>query len=466
MIPETHEKKSILVIDDEDSICLAFEQFFRRRGWAVQTAATAGDGLGAYESTQPDVVFLDVRLPDRSGLELLEDLANRNAQVVVITAYGGLETVVQALKGKAYDYLAKPLDLDAALSLADRVLAEQANPASPSNAPTVEWGLLVGASPTMQETYKQIARASRSDSPVLIHGATGTGKELAALAIHHFSARSNGSFVAVNCSALPEHLIESELFGHVRGAFTGAHADRAGKFETAHDGCLLLDEIGDLPLAVQGKLLRVLDGGKIERVGSSATIQTNVRIIAATNKNLAGEVKAGRFRQDLYYRLAVLRIDMPPLSDRKEDIPLLAEHFLHRFRSPSDSQSHVLGSDALDAMMRYDWPGNVRELKNAVEHAMTVAPDRTIQAGDLPESIRPSHPFTPSKERLREAAIRYAAELDETEQGRYQKTLEEVEHALIRHALSLHESNQSLAARYLGLHRNTLRNKIKDIRST
>jgi two-component system nitrogen regulation response regulator GlnG len=452
----------MLVIDDEDAICLAFERFFQRRGWSVRTAAAAAEGRRAYEQAPPDIVFLDVRLPDRSGLELLEDLAGRGAAVVVITAYGGLETVVRALKGKAYDYLAKPIDLDKALSLANRVLAERVHEA-PAESAAAGRGLLVGTSPAMQEAYKLIARAAGTTSPVLIQGETGTGKELAAVAIYQFSPRSNGPFVAINCGAIPEHLIESELFGHVRGAFTGADADRAGRFEAADGGSLLLDEIGDLPLPVQVKLLRVLDGGTIERVGSSKPVGLDVRIIAAANRELGNEVRSGRFRRDLYYRLAVLRITMPTLRDRREDIPVLAEHFLRRLTPPAADPPPSLGADAVEAMLRHDWPGNVRELKNAVDHALAVAPDRTIRAGDLPESVRAGGAAPPGEDRLHDAVIRYATRLPDDEAQRHHRTLAEVERAMIRHAMKRHHGNQSEAAAYLGLHRNTLRNKLREL---
>jgi len=460
----TTRPKSILVIDDEDSICLAFEQFFGARGWSVRTAATATEGLAACEQSEPDVVFLDERLPDRSGLEVLAELADRNTRVVIITAYGELETVVRALQGKAYDCLAKPIDLDKALSLAERILAQQATKARQSDTTAGLGGLLVGQAPPMQEAYKLIALAAGANSPVLIHGETGTGKELAALAIHRFSARSDGPFVAINCGAIPEHLIESELFGHVRGAFTGAVSDRAGRFETAHGGSLLLDEIGDLPLPVQTKLLRVLDSGSIERVGSSQTTRLDVRIIAATNRKLSDEVRSGRFRRDLYYRLAVLRITMPPLRDHREDIPLLAEHFLKLLAPPSDRRPHLLDPDTIEALVAYDWPGNIREFRNAVDHALAIAPDRTILPGDLPEPIRFGESPAPREDRLREAVVRYASGLTDAKPKRYHRVLAEVERALVRHAMKQHQGNQSEVARYLGLHRNTLRKKLREMK--
>jgi len=457
------QAKSILVIDDEDSICLAFRRFFEGRGWEVRAAASADEGLAAYLQNPASVVFLDVRLPDRSGLELLDDLTANQADVVVITAYGGLDTVVRAIQGKAHDYLVKPLDLDKALALADRIRQTRDVPGACRADPAAQGrGVLIGNSPQMQEVYKLIARATASSSPVLIQGETGTGKELVARAIHQFSPRRDGPFVAINCGAIPGTLIESELFGHVRGAFTGAEADRAGKFESASGGCLLLDEIGELPLAVQVKLLRVLDSGVIERIGSSRPVQLDVRILAATNKNLAEEVRQGRFRQDLYYRLAVLHVSLPRLRDRKDDIPLLAEHFVQSAARP-DAAPPPLSPEAVAALMMHDWPGNVRELKNAIEHAVAVAPGRTVLQEDLPESVRRGQVARDEPAgALHAAVVEYATGLPD-DAARCSRTLAEAERALIAYAMKRHRGNQSEAAAYLGLHRNTLRKKLRQL---
>ncbi len=454
---------SILVIDDEDSICLAFKRFFEDRGWSVTLAASADAGVAAWRARRPTVVFLDVRLPDRSGLDLLADIGDGRTNVVVITAYGGLDTVVRAIQGRAFDYLVKPIDLDQALALAERIRdgggrssAAQAaigNPVPDS---------LIGKSPAMQHVYKLIARVAPTTSPVLIQGPTGSGKELVARAIHRFGPRREGPFVALNCGAIPDNLIESELFGHVRGAFTSAASDRTGRFEAADSGTLLLDEVGDLPLAVQVKLLRVLDTNTIERVGSSQSIPLDVRIIAATNKHLEEEVERGRFRRDLYYRLAVLSIHVPALRDRREDVVALAAHFLH-LAAPA-STIPPLSADAQRVLSEYDWPGNVRELKNAMEHAIALAPERTILSDDLPAFVRRrGKPEHLDDDRLRHAVIDYAASLSDGDFGRCHRTLEQVERALIAFALKRHRGNQSEAAIYLGLHRNTLRNKLREL---
>ncbi len=460
----TDQTKSMLVIDDEDSICLAFERFFKARDWNTSSSASAGEGLSDYDELRPDVVFLDVRLPDRSGLDLLDDLSERGAAVVIITACGDLDTVVRALRGKACDYLTKPIDLDKAFALAKRI-SETKNRGTEKQAPLPSGGeILLGNSPAMQEAYKLIARAAGTRSPVLVQGETGTGKELAALAIHRFGSRRNGPFLAINCGAIPEQLIESEMFGHVKGAFTGADCDRAGKFESTDGGTLLLDEIGELPMSVQVKLLRVLDSGTIERVGSSKTIRPDVRIIAATNKLLEEQVQFGKFRQDLFYRLAVLQISMPPLRDRGQDIPLLAKHFLRQFALNSNDRQKTLASDARDVLMRYAWPGNVRELKNAIDHAVTVAPDRTIRQCDLPQSVRKcASTVSQGDGSLEKAVTDYASTLTDGEPERYRRTIGRAERALIVQAMKLHNGNQSGAADYLGLHRNTLRKKLREL---
>jgi two-component system nitrogen regulation response regulator GlnG len=461
---------SILIIDDEASICAAFRRFFEDRGWTARAAASAETGLAAFLEHRPDVVFLDVRLPDRSGLDLLNDLAGLGANVVVITAYGGLETVVRAIQGKAADYLPKPLDLDKALALAQRFRgSEEAAPHAGASRTSDESQLLIGNSPPMQEVYKLIARASVSSSPVLIEGATGTGKELAALAIHRFGARSSGPFVAINCGAIPANLIESELFVNVRGAFTGADSDRPGRFEAADHGTLLLDEIGELTRDAQVKLLRVLDSGIIERVGSSKEIKLDVRILAATNRALAEEVRRGLFRQDLYYRLAVLHITLPPLRERKEDILPLAMHFLAQRPARSGAQPS-LSERAVEALLRHEWPGNVREIKNAMEHAASVAPNRAIMPEDLPESVRRGDAGFPNgeiggpadEEAFGRLSVEYAAGLSDGGAGRYHRAVESLQRSLLAYALKRSKGNQSEAADYLGLHRNTLRNMLRD----
>jgi len=466
--------RSILVIDDEEAICRAFQCFFAERRWTVHVAASAQEGLESCRTHRPSVVFLDVRLPDRSGLDLLETLATpEGPAVIVITAFSRLETAVRAMQGRAFDYLVKPLDLDRALELAERVVmtrrVQRSPDLQPSDADSYSPVEIIGNSPSMQEVYKSIARAADSTSSVLITGATGTGKELVARAIHSFGPRAQGPFVAVNCGALPQALVESELFGHVRGSFTGADSDRAGRSELATGGTLFLDEVGELPPSTQVKLLRVLDSQVVERIGSAHPLKVDTRVLAATNHDLERDVSSERFRADLYYRLAVFSIRLPDLRDRRDDIIPLAMHLLRR-RTPSDREKNLephLSRAAEDLLLKYDWPGNVRELKNALDHAASIAPDRVILPGDLPESIRTQRSDPDDHgERLRRVVLDFVANEALGDTPCYPRVMERVEYALIRYALERFKGNQSEAAAFLGLHRNTLRNKIRDLKLT
>jgi len=465
---DSPEHKSILVIDDEESICTAFEKFFGRRGWDVRLAASGLDGLAAYRTRRANVVFLDVRLPDGNGLDVLDELRtlDPDARIVMITAYGGMETVLRSIEGKAFDYLAKPLDLDAAEELAVRAIestgtagssiAAQAWPAQGAEGP------IIGSSPAMQEVYKQVARIAQVDSAVLILGQTGTGKELIARAIHQHGPRRSQPFVAVNCGAIPESLVESELFGHVKGAFTGAETNRTGRFEAADGGVLFLDEVGELPPAMQVKLLRVLDSQVIERVGSVESVTLDVRILAATNRDLADDVRTGRFRSDLYYRLAVMQVQLPALVDRRQDIIPLAEHFLADFARTTDA-SPAIDPSAEEALQEYHWPGNVRELKNAVEHAAAVSPGEHISPQDLPASIRRNSTQSSEDGRLDTIAAKLVSAV-EGDKDLHRRSIEPVERAVIRRALQQCGGNQSEAAKLLGLHRNTLRKKLRELK--
>jgi len=371
---------------------------------------------------------------------------------------------MRSIEGKAFDYLTKPLDLDCAEELAIRALQSPQAPPSPGAA---DWplrgseGPIIGSSAAMQEVYKRIAKIAQLDSAVLILGQTGTGKELIARAIHEHGARREGPFIPVNCGALPENLVESELFGHVRGAFTGAESDRAGRFEAADGGTLFLDEVGELPPAVQVKLLRVLDSQVIERVGSVKPIALDVRILAATNRNLTDDVRTGHFRADLYYRLAVMQVELPPLSDRPEDIVPLAEHFLSALARTQEAPA-VLDPSAAKALQKHTWPGNVRELKNAVEHATAVAPGQRISPEDLPESVRQASLQSAEGHAIEQIAKDLIAALPR-DGGLYRGAIEPVERAVIREALIRCGGNQSEAADLLGLHRNTLRKKLREL---
>jgi two-component system response regulator AtoC len=457
----------ILVVDDEEAICFAFQRYFEPRGFRVSVAPTGAVGLAEYAKQPAEVVFLDVRLPDGDGLEVLSRLYERDphARVVVITAHGSLETVTRAIRGRAFDYLVKPIDLDRAAELVSQALASRqvAGDEAASSAPgRTDEASLVGRSAAIQEVYKSIGRVAESDAAVLILGETGTGKELVARAIHQHSRRRAGPFVAVNCGALPENLVESELFGYVRGAFTGAAAEKPGRFEAADGGTLFFDEVGELPPATQVKLLRFFDTQTVERLGSVQPLRLDVRILAATNCDLAEAMAASRFRQDLYYRLAVVQIALPPLSARTEDVLPLANHFLAQ-RTPAGLKPPILSREAVAVLETYAWPGNVRELRNAVEHAAVVSGGGPILAAHLPEAVRQgaaaSAKAAPSD--LDAAVAQFVSAVGAG--GSYREMLDRLEKALIVRALAEAGGNQSVAAERLGLHRNTLRNKLRDL---
>jgi DNA-binding NtrC family response regulator len=460
------DARHILVIDDEEAICFAFARYFERRGFTVTVAATGKEGQQRFAESRPDVVFLDVRLPDANGLDVLERLRQIDVRacVVVITAYGTLETVTRAIRGKAFDYLVKPLDLDragqiVAEALASRAAAEKRPPAARAGPDARPEGLLVGSCPAMQEVYKHIGKVAQVDAAVLILGDTGTGKELVARAIHEHSARRGGPFVPVNCGALPENLVESELFGYVKGAFSGADADKPGRFEAADGGTLFLDEVADLPLAAQVKLLRFLDSQTVERLGSIRSISLDVRVLAATNRDVRKAIEAGAFREDLFYRLAVVQIELPPLASRRQDIVELAEHFLAQ---RAGDRVH-LSAAAAEVLQAHRWPGNVRELRNAIEHAAVVCGGDLILPQHLPAAVRAAAGGAGTDaSRMDQAAEAYLDSLAPGP-GRFGRAVEPLERALIRRALAQTHGNQSAAADLLGLHRNTLRNKLRQL---
>ncbi|MCG3180041.1 MAG: Regulatory protein AtoC [Phycisphaerae bacterium] len=456
----------ILVIDDEEAICFAFQRYFAQRGHAVSVAATGDRGLALYRKNRPEVIFLDVRLPDSSGLEVLESIRNDDpdACVIVMTAYGSMETVTRAIRGGAFDYLVKPLDLDRARELVEQALASRAaQPArAGESADPAEASQIIGASRAMQEVYKQIVKVATSSASVLIRGATGTGKEVVARAIHEHSGRRNNAFVAINCGALPESLVESELFGYARGAFTGAAADKPGRFESAAHGTLFLDEVGELPPPAQVKLLRFLDSHRIERLGSvnSVTVQ-DVRVLAATNRDLSEAIAAGHFREDLFYRLAEIQIELPALRDRVSDIGPLARHFV---ALASGGQAPPISPEALRLLEQYSWPGNVRELQNAVRQAAVASAGRPILPAHLPEAVQHGRP--PAGHAADEAQAGLARFIDaiESQTGPlHPRAVEQLERELIRRAMAHAGGNQSAAAERLGLHRNTLRTKLRDL---
>jgi two-component system nitrogen regulation response regulator NtrX len=377
----------ILVVDDDDGIRRILQQVLEYEGHDVRSAGGGGEALSLYAELRPDLTFLDVKMARMDGLEVLDRMraADPTAVVVMISGHGSIETAVEATRRGAWDFLEKPLDTDRLLvtirnALQHRGLEEENARLRGEVESHYE---IVGTSFAIRALLDRLEKVAPTDARVLITGENGTGKELVARALHRLSARADGPFVEVNCAAIPSELIESELFGHMKGSFTGAHADRAGKFEQANGGTLFLDEIGDMSLAAQAKVLRVLQDGEVTRIGGAKPHRVDVRVLAATNKTLEAEIAAGRFREDLYYRLNVVPLHVPPLRDRREDIPLLAQHFALLLSQREGAPSRMLDPSALEMLQRFEWPGNVRELRNAIERLMILAAGPRITAADV-----------------------------------------------------------------------------------
>jgi len=485
----------LLLIDDEEDVRYSFRRLFAGPELEVITAASGEEGLRLIPRVQPDLVVMDIRMAGLSGLETLRRIRQMDPRLLVIlmTAYGTTQTAIEAMKLGAYDYLLKPFDVPKLRAVIQQGLKaardmRQAVALRPAGAVQDEDALgLVGRSEAMQQVFKLIGQLAGSDATVLITGESGTGKELVARAIYQHSRRSDQPFLAVNCAAIPEGLLESELFGHERGAFTGATQQRIGKFEQCHRGTLFLDEIGDMSLATQTKMLRVLQTGCFERVGGNQTLQVDVRILAATNRPLEQMVAQRQFREDLFYRLNVVRIHLPPLRERREDIPLLVEYFLRRLAREQNQSPKSVTSGALDLLMAYHWPGNVRELENVLRRAMVMAKGEVILPADLPaeiagtaagergaSSVSASAVLATVSGRAQEAPgeDRQGGEREEIAQlaqrlfawaRRHpdQKVLPAVERELVVQALKETRDNQVQAARLLGITRATLRKRIE-----
>jgi len=380
-------RKSVLIVDDEEGIRESLSGILEDEGYDVLTASSGEDALAITKEHMPDIVFMDVWLPEMDGLETLSRLKeiDANIPVIMISGHGNIEIAVKATRLGAYDFLEKPLSLDKVIITAKRALErkilEEENRSLKEN--ILKKCRLIGDSEKMRTLRQQIDMAAQSNSRVLILGESGTGKEVVARLLHDKSHRAGGPFVEVNCAAIPQELIESELFGHEKGAFTGATEKKSGKFELADKGTLFLDEIGDMTLQTQAKVLRVIETQAFQKVGGSKNIKVDVRIIAATNKNLIEEVKNGNFREDLYFRLNVIPIIVPPLKERRDDIPMLIKHFIEMFASENGIRQKGITSDVVKAFQDYEWPGNIRELKNAVERLMIMVPSDTITIKDV-----------------------------------------------------------------------------------
>jgi len=449
--PSAKHKTKVLIVDDEPAIREVLEMILQEWGYDVRLASDGAEAKQLVESYDPEVVISDVVMPQLSGLDLLRCLkaGNPSRPVILVTAHASIDLAVESMKQGAQDFITKPMDypkLRAILKAAESDI--QTRQTSKKLTSQLErgsgFGEFVGTSKPMREVYDLILSLSSSDASALITGESGTGKELAARTIHQLSKRANGPFIPVNSAAIPETLIESEVFGHEKGAFTGAVGTRPGCFELANSGTLFLDEIGEMPLQLQPKLLRVLEDGKVRRLGGKQEFEFDVRVIAATNQEPRTAIHEGRIREDLYYRLTVFTVHLPPLRDRKEDIPLLAQHFIGEFNKKHGTNVEALREDALEMLMNYSWPGNVREFRNVMERALILSRSEWIETFHLPPYLR--HPGMESSSKI---VLPLGITAAEAERELILKTLEKTGH------------NKAEAARQLGLDVKTIRNKLK-----
>ena len=443
----------VLIVDDDRSMCEMVDEDISSRGFEAAWCTSAEEAFALLKENAFDVVLTDLQMPGMGGIDLCDRVVSNypDIPVVVMTSFGSMETAVTALRAGAYDFITKPVEMDMLAltlerSIIHRALQEKVKKLDKLVAQTRRFESLIGESVPMQSIFDLIARVADSEASVLILGESGTGKELVAHALHHQSSRHEAPFVAVNCAALPEALLESELFGHTRGAFTDAKADRKGLFLKADGGSLFLDELGALPLTLQPKLLRVMEERTVRAVGSDEEVPFNVRIIAATNSDLESAVEEGQFREDLYFRVNVIQLEIPPLRSRGADILLLAQYFLEQFGARPGSSALEISNAVAEKLLGYNWPGNVRELRNAIEHASVLARQEQIIVDDLPKNIR---------------AYRSSQIITASNNPAELASMEEVERRYILHVLKAVAGNRTLAARVLGLDRKTLYRKLR-----
>ena len=457
----------VWVVDDDESVRWVLEKALRQADMHPRSFERGEHLLDAIEKETPDVLITDVRMPGMDGLALLERLSRicPDLPVIVVTAHSDLESAVAAYQGGAFEYLPKPFEIDEAIELVRKAAKQQGFALQrDSSGDAARIPSLIGQAPAMQEVFRSIGRLARSSMTVLITGESGTGKELVARALHQHGPRANKPFVALNTSAIASELLETELFGHERGAFTGADARRIGRFEQADGGTLFLDEIGDMSSALQTRLLRVLAESEFYRVGGQTSINVDVRVIAATNQDLARAVEEGRFREDLYHRLNVIRINTPPLRQRRQDIPMLLGHYLEDAAQELDVPAKTLNSEALDILQSYDWPGNVRQLVNATRRMTVTAPGGVIAAIDIPEDLGGRAGKGAQQEWTQSLAYWAEQELGSAEQNPLiEAALPEFEKTLIRIALEQAQGHRQQAAKLLGWGRNTLTRKIRSL---
>ncbi len=445
----TDTKPQILLVDDEENCLRAVSDVFELENIICLTANNADRALDIIQREDIDIVISDVRMPGKTGMELLVDIKKirPEIQVIMLTGYGSISDAVESMKLGAYQYILKPIIMEDLLALVKELqekLDQQKSHTPFSELDVPKGKKIMGKSPRIQNIAKLISKISNTDLPVLIAGESGTGKELAATAIHYGSDRAKGPFVAINCPAFPDNLLESELFGYEKGAFTDAKTSKEGKIEIADGGTLFLDEIGDMKPAMQAKLLRVLEEQEFQRLGSNKSRHVDIRIISATNRDLTRAMKEGMFRPDLYYRLNAVNVVMPPLREIKQDIPILANYFLQEYAKSLDKKAAEISSEAMEALKNYTWPGNVRELANALRRAIALSEGRTIKVYDLPTHISASEtPVQPARATQKSLL------------------LEDIEREHILRVLDMAEGNKSLASQMLGIHRDTLLRKIK-----
>jgi len=442
-------KATILIIDDDTSLRRVLEYNLQEAGYAVATAASGEEGLERFDEVSPALVITDMKMPGMDGMQVLKAIKERSPEtlVMVITAFGTVDIAVEAMKAGAYDYITKPFNRDelrltVAKALRLSGLEDENKRLKSELADRVDFGAMVGSSAAMEKVFQIVRKVADSEASVLITGESGTGKELVARSIHTHSGRKNGPFVAINCAAIPRDLLESELFGHVKGAFTGAIRDKTGKFALADGGTIFLDEVGELPLELQPKLLRALQERTIEAVGGTREQKLDVRVVAATNLDIEKAISDGTFREDLYYRLAVIPIHLPPLRQRRNDIPLLLRHFCGKY----GAESVRIDKQALERLTAYGWPGNVRELENLVERLLIMRNDDTISDGDLPDKIR-NGAVTAGLNAAQAGVINLPDE---------GYSLEQLEREVVVQALERNAWNQTAAARFLRIPRHTL----------
>ncbi len=466
-------KQKLLIIDDEKDVHYSFKRLFQNEPIEILTAESGDLGAKLAKAETPDLVVMDIRMGQQNGLDSLREIRLQNPKQVIImmTAYGTSQTAIEAMKLGAFDYVLKPFDIPQLKELIARALKAAMTAKSETVTQPVRLTAedlrqtIVGNSPAMQEVYKSIGQVAPTNATVLVTGESGTGKELVARAIHQNSPRAKNLFVAMNCAAIPENLLESELFGHEKGAFTGAMNQRIGKFEQCDRGTLFLDEIGEMPLATQAKFLRILQEGEFSRLGSNETMKTDVRILAATNKALTTMVERKTFREDLYYRLNVVHVHLPPLRDRLGDLPLLADYFINKLRLKQPNASTKISQEALDALQLYPWPGNVRELENCIQRAMVVAAGTTIQTTHLPKDIARWTTGGPAISVLSGSGSTDELwdDLFERIQGKEESILIAAERAMLIRALRKSENDPAQASKLLGITKAALKTRVEKL---